>query len=92
MLNPTAWDWRNFAGFFWAASCGLCIVYVFFRVPEPSGRTFAELDILFERGISARKFAATQVDVFGDENERRGEDIGHDGEKAKVVHEEFTAV
>ncbi|KAL2800486.1 sugar transporter [Aspergillus keveii] len=92
MLNPTAWDWRNFAGFFWAASCGLCIVYVFFRVPEPSGRTFAELDILFERGISARKFAATEVDVFGDENERRGEDIGHDGEKAKVVHEEFTAV
>jgi SP family general alpha glucoside:H+ symporter-like MFS transporter len=42
----------------------LCIIYTFFRLPEPSGRTFAELDVLFERGISARKFASTEVDVF----------------------------
>ena len=27
-------------------------------------RTFAELDLLFERGVSARKFATTKVDVF----------------------------
>jgi MFS transporter, SP family, general alpha glucoside:H+ symporter len=32
--------------------------------PEPSGRTFAELDLLFERGVSARKFKDTKVDVF----------------------------
>lgn len=42
----------------------MCIIYTFFRLPEPSGRTFAELDVLFERGISARKFASTEVDVF----------------------------
>jgi len=36
----------------------------YFRLPEPAGRTFAELDLLFERGVSARKFASTQVDVF----------------------------
>lgn len=65
MLNPTAWDWGNFAGFFWAGSCAICIVYVFFRVPEPSGRTFAELDLLFENRVGARKFASTEVDVFG---------------------------
>jgi SP family general alpha glucoside:H+ symporter-like MFS transporter len=46
------------------AICFLCIIYTFFRVPEPTGRTFAELDLLFERGISARKFATTEVDVF----------------------------
>jgi MFS transporter, SP family, general alpha glucoside:H+ symporter len=33
-------------------------------VPEPQGRSFAELDLLFERGVSARKFATTNVDVF----------------------------
>lgn len=65
MLNPTAWNWGNFAGFFWAGSCAICIVYVFFRVPEPSGRTFAELDLLFENRVGARKFASTEVDVFG---------------------------
>jgi SP family general alpha glucoside:H+ symporter-like MFS transporter len=35
-------------------------------VPEPAGRTFAELDLLFEKGISARKFASTDVDVFAE--------------------------
>lgn len=67
MLNPSAWDWQNFAGFFWAGICFLCIIYTYFRVPEPQGRSFAEMDILFERGISARKFATTVVDVFGEE-------------------------
>lgn len=64
MLNPGAWDWGNFTGFFWAGICFCCIIYTYFRVPEPSGRSFAELDLLFERGVSARKFASTQVDVF----------------------------
>ncbi|KAJ5825036.1 Major facilitator superfamily domain general substrate transporter [Penicillium robsamsonii] len=64
MLNPGAWNWGNYAGFFWGGICFLCIIYTYFRVPEPRGRSFAELDLLFERGVSARKFASTQVDVF----------------------------
>ncbi|PHH76992.1 hypothetical protein CDD80_1014 [Ophiocordyceps camponoti-rufipedis] len=64
MLNPGAWNWRNFTGFFWAGICFLCIVYTYFRLPEPKGRTFAELDVLFDQRVSARKFASTEVDVF----------------------------
>ncbi|EGD98642.1 maltose permease [Trichophyton mentagrophytes] len=67
MLNPSAWDWGNYAGFFWGGICFCCVVYSYFRLPEPQGRSFAELDVLFERGISARKFASTQVDVFSEE-------------------------
>ncbi|KAH6913080.1 maltose permease MAL61 [Coprinopsis sp. MPI-PUGE-AT-0042] len=66
MLNPGAWDWSNFAGFFWGGICALCIVYTYFRVPEPTGRSFAELDLLFEQGVSARKFASAKVDVFSE--------------------------
>lgn len=33
-------------------------------MPEPSGRTFAELDLMFEKRISARKFAKAEVNVF----------------------------
>ncbi|KAI1336499.1 sugar transporter [Xylariaceae sp. FL0016] len=66
MVNPSAWDWGNYAGFFWAGSCFLCLVYTYFRVPEPAGRTFAELDMLFEKKISARDFASTNVDVFSE--------------------------
>ncbi|KAL9625689.1 MAG: hypothetical protein Q9160_000007 [Pyrenula sp. 1 TL-2023] len=76
MLNPGAWNWENYAGFFWAAICFCCIVYTYFRVPEPAGRSFAELDLLFERGMGAREFAETRVDVFetrmGVEVEERG--------------------
>lgn len=70
MINPTAWNWHNFAGFFWAGTCFLCIVFAYFCVPEPTGRTFAELDLLFERKVPARKFAQTKVDVFGEELHR----------------------
>ncbi|KAJ7617265.1 MFS transporter [Roridomyces roridus] len=78
MLNPTAWNWQNYAGFFWGGVCFLCVVYTYFRVPEPQGRSFAELDLLFEKGISARKFASTRVDVF---------DVAHENDKGSVDYE-----
>ncbi|KAK8853174.1 hypothetical protein IAR55_003875 [Kwoniella newhampshirensis] len=64
MINPTAWNWGNYAGFFWGGSCLLCLIYAYFRVPEPAGRTYAELDVLFEKKVSARKFKSTPVNAF----------------------------
>jgi MFS transporter, SP family, general alpha glucoside:H+ symporter len=55
-----------------AGSCFLCFVYTFFRLPEPRGRTFAELDVLFEHGIAARKFEKTHVDVWQEEVDGHG--------------------
>ncbi|KAJ5882347.1 Major facilitator superfamily domain general substrate transporter [Penicillium soppii] len=67
MINPTAWNWKAKAGFFWAGSCVLCFVWTFFRLPETKGRTYAELDILFERKVNARKFSTTSVNLFSRE-------------------------
>ena len=64
MLNPQAWHWAGKAGFFWGGLCCLCVVWAFFRLPEPKGRTYGELDILFEAKVSARKFKGTVVDQF----------------------------
>jgi SP family general alpha glucoside:H+ symporter-like MFS transporter len=64
MINPTAWNWGNYAGFFWAGTCFCVLLYHFFYLPEPSGRTFAELDVLFERRTPARKFRTTEVNIF----------------------------
>jgi len=64
MLNPTAWNWGAKAGFFWAGTCFLCFIWSYFRLPEPKGRTYGELDILFEQEVSARKFKSTIVDPF----------------------------
>lgn len=74
MLNPGAWNWGNYAGFFWGGSCLLCGIYTYFRIPEPSGRSFAEIDLLFEMKVSARDFAKTQVDVFSGVGEKAMEE------------------
>lgn len=65
MLLPTAWNWGAFTAFFWAGCSILLFIWCFFRLPEPMGRTFAELDVLFENKVSARKFHKTHVDQFG---------------------------
>lgn len=61
MLNPTAWNWRGKTGFFWCGICFLCVIWTYFRLPEPKGRTYGELDLLFEKRISAREFSTTDV-------------------------------
>ena len=49
-----------------------------FRLPEPKGRTYGELDILFEKRVPARQFASTTVssyhvsDTESDLNEKKG--------------------
>ncbi|KZL76665.1 sugar porter family mfs transporter [Colletotrichum incanum] len=61
MLNPSAWNWGAKSGLFWAASCFICFVWTWFRLPEPRGRTYGELEVLFEQGLPARKFSKTEV-------------------------------
>lgn len=63
-MNPTAWNASGKTGFFWGATALVAFIWAFFRLPEPKGRTYAELDILFARGVSARKFASTPVDAY----------------------------
>ncbi|KAK1715001.1 hypothetical protein CaCOL14_006133 [Colletotrichum acutatum] len=66
-LSSTAWNWGARTALFWAGTCLLSSVWVYFRVPEPKGRTYAELDLLFEHKVSARKFAGTKIDPYSHE-------------------------
>jgi SP family general alpha glucoside:H+ symporter-like MFS transporter len=63
-LSSAAWNWGARTAFFWAGTCLLSCIWVYFRLPEPKGRTYAELDMLFEMRVPARKFAKTEVDPF----------------------------
>lgn len=76
MLNPTAWNWKAKAGFFWAGFSIIGAAWAFFELPETKGRTFAELDALFEKKTPSRRFESTEVEVFnaGKLMERMGED------------------
>ncbi|KAJ8099528.1 general substrate transporter [Lipomyces tetrasporus] len=64
MLNPTAWNWKGKTGFFYAGTNAILIVWIFFRLPESKGLAYSELDVLFQRRVSARKFKTTSVDPF----------------------------
>lgn len=72
MLNPTAWNWKAKTGLFWAGFAVASAIWCWFELPETKGRTFAELDLLFENHVPARKFKSTEVSVF---------DVGHMMEK-----------
>ncbi|KAK8039556.1 hypothetical protein PG993_007967 [Apiospora rasikravindrae] len=69
MLNPTAGGWRGKTGFFWGGMAFLFFVWTYFRLPEMRGRTFAELDVLFARGIGTREFAGCKVDAYAAEGD-----------------------
>ena len=64
MLNPGALNWGPRSGLFWAGVCAVCFVWCYFRLPEPKDRSYDELNVLFEQGVSARKFAKTDVSEY----------------------------
>ncbi|KAI1360058.1 general alpha-glucoside permease [Xylaria arbuscula] len=81
-LSPDEWNWGLKSGFFWAGINAIFTAYIFFRLPETQGRTYAELDILFENKIPARKFASTKVEtlVAGTEGAQKQQAAGIVGE------------
>ncbi|KUJ06612.1 maltose permease [Mollisia scopiformis] len=54
-------------GFVFMVLGALCTAWCFFCLPESKGRTFEELDILFEKEVPSRKFQ--DYDVLGEEEE-----------------------
>ncbi|ETS84701.1 hypothetical protein PFICI_02726 [Pestalotiopsis fici W106-1] len=69
MLNPGAGNLKGKTFFVYGGTCLISAIWAYFRLPEMKGRTYEELDILFGRNISARKFAETYVDAYADANE-----------------------
>ena len=78
MLSPTDWNWAGKTAFFYAGLTAVLAVFMFFMLPEPMGRSYAELDVLFENKISARKFHKINVDQFSGHNTEIRVDSGSD--------------
>ncbi|KAI9652990.1 MAG: hypothetical protein M1821_007743 [Bathelium mastoideum] len=56
MINPDQADLRGKVGFFFGGLATLSLVWSFLRVPETSGRTYEELNIMFQRNVPTRDF------------------------------------
>ncbi|KAF7537286.1 hypothetical protein G7054_g3833 [Neopestalotiopsis clavispora] len=61
LYNVDQANWGGKIGFFFAGLSTIAFAVTWLDVPETIGRTFAELDVLFEDKVPARKFKYTQV-------------------------------
>ncbi|KNG51979.1 general substrate transporter [Stemphylium lycopersici] len=64
MVGKNEWNWGAKGGFFWAGIALLFIIWGYFRLPEPKGFTYSELDLMFEHKVSARKFTREAADAL----------------------------
>jgi len=62
MINPDQANMQGKLGFFFGGLAGLCLVWAYLRVPETKGRTYEELDILFERKVPTKAFGSYLID------------------------------
>ena len=67
MVGRNDWNWGAKTAFFWAGVTALCLAWAFFRLPEPAGLTYAELDLLFEHRVGARNFSPELAGQFAGE-------------------------
>jgi SP family general alpha glucoside:H+ symporter-like MFS transporter len=56
MLSPTAWNWKRKSSFFFVGTTILCLMWCYFRLPEPYGLSYLEIGILFVKRAKAAKF------------------------------------
>ncbi|KAF5010784.1 hypothetical protein FDECE_3081 [Fusarium decemcellulare] len=69
LINPTEANLKGKAALIWFGVGVLATVWVVFRLPETKGKTYEELDILFEKGTPAWRFASTKFDVVAEAEE-----------------------
>lgn len=63
MLNSDEGNWGGKAGFLFGGISFICFLWCFFRLPESRGRTYEELDMLFQSGVPARQFKKHDIVV-----------------------------
>lgn len=66
ILNPLKGNWRGKTGLLTAGLTVISFTWAYLRLPETGGRTYEELDILFNEKLPARKFSKAVVYREGD--------------------------
>lgn len=61
MFNPDEANLGGKIGYIFGGILTVFTVAIFFAYPETKGRTFAEIDTLFDMGVPMRKFGSTRL-------------------------------
>jgi SP family general alpha glucoside:H+ symporter-like MFS transporter len=62
LINPDEANLGGKLGFFFGALSFPCLAWCYFRVPEMKGRTYEELDLMFERKVPTKAFKNYTID------------------------------
>ncbi|KAL2134968.1 hypothetical protein VTI74DRAFT_10195 [Chaetomium olivicolor] len=54
-INTDSLNWGQRYGCIWFPSCAIAVLWVFFFLPETKGRTFEEIDVMFEARLPAKE-------------------------------------
>jgi SP family general alpha glucoside:H+ symporter-like MFS transporter len=73
LLNPTGANLGAKIAWIFVGITGFCAVFTFFCVPEPKDLTYGQIDDLFSRKVSARKFKLEGIRLRAEEADRAGE-------------------
>ncbi|KAJ0103972.1 hypothetical protein J7T55_010989 [Diaporthe amygdali] len=63
-MSTTEANWGAKTGFLFAGLSTCVVIWAILHLPETKGRTFREIDILFDRRISARNFGDADLTAF----------------------------
>ncbi len=66
LIGPDEANLQGKLGFVFGGSAALCYLWARSRVPETGGKSYEELDVLFERGVAARDFVTCHIDAVSD--------------------------
>ncbi|TVY23350.1 Maltose permease [Lachnellula hyalina] len=61
MINPDQGNWRGKMGFFFGGLSVISLIWCWYRIPETGGRTYEELNLMFERKVKTRAFKNYKV-------------------------------
>ncbi|EXF80193.1 sugar porter family MFS transporter [Colletotrichum fioriniae PJ7] len=86
IVGKNDWNWGARGGFFWAGITVLFLTWTFFRLPEPFGLTYSEIDLLFEHRVGARHFSQEAADSLRPQLEEVAN--RHEKLAATVSHQE----
>ncbi|KAL2870368.1 uncharacterized protein BJX67DRAFT_378346 [Aspergillus lucknowensis] len=81
-ISPTAWDVKGKVAFFWSSLATLTLIWGYFRLSETKGRTFGEMDFMFQKGISARQSTKFVIN----EDEIPDQDCWSENEQSNSIH------
>jgi len=64
IINVTAANWRGKSGFLWGGFCVVSTLWCYFRIPETKGRTYEEIDLMFENRVPIKDFRTYRFETI----------------------------